>query len=336
MRKYAVYAIGNALVDYEFEVSVSELSRLGVAKGVMTLIEESRHDQLMGELEGKKLKRACGGSAANTLIGISMLGGKAFYSCKVAADEAGDFYFNDLKQNGVDTSLSLRSRDQGKTGKCIVMVTSDADRSMNTFLGITGDVGEADLVPEALTDSEYFYIEGYLASSPSARAAVKKARQLAQQKGVKIAVSLSDPNMVKYFNEGLHEFVAGSVDVLFCNEAEARAFTQTNDAFSAAQELRDYACAFAITRGSHGSLVFDGSQLIEVPATPIQAVDSNGAGDMFAGAFLYGLTQGWSYKQAAQLANYAAGQVVSDFGPRLAESRLTALRDKAKQIAKQK
>ncbi len=336
MRKYAVYAIGNALVDYEFEVSVSELTRLGISKGVMTLIEESRHDELMGELQGKKHKRACGGSAANTLIGLTQLGGKAFYSCKVAADEAGDFYFNDLQKNGVDTSLSLRGRDEGKTGKCIVMVTSDADRSMNTFLGITGDVGETDLVDEALIASEFLYIEGYLASSPSARNAVKKARVLAQKNGVKVAVSLSDPNMVKFFGEGLREFVGDSVDLLFCNEAEARAFTHTNDAIAAAQSLRDCACAFVITRGSHGSLVFDGSQLIEVPATPIHAVDSNGAGDMFAGAFLYALTQGWSYKQAAQLANFAAGQVVSEFGPRLVETRLPALREKAKQIAKLK
>lgn len=334
MRQYQVYALGNALVDYEFEVLVSELSRLGITKGVMTLIEESRHDELMGELQGHKHKRACGGSAANALIGLSQLGAKTFYSCKVAADEAGDFYFDDLRSNGVDTNLSLQTRDEGKTGKCLVMVTPDADRSMNTFLGITGAVGVNDIVETALAKSDYFYIEGYLASSESACAAVQLGKQIAKRNDVKIALSLSDPNMVKYFGKQLHEFVGDSVDLLFCNEAEAMAFTQTADAFAAAEQLRDYAVAFAITRGSHGALVFDGAHMFESASTPVTAVDTNGAGDMFAGAFMYGLSQGWDYRRSAQLANYSAGLVVADFGPRLSGSRLLALKEKAKQIAK--
>lgn len=336
MKRIDVYAIGNALVDYEFEVSVAELERLGISKSVMTLIEESRHDELVGELQGEKHKRACGGSAANSLIGLSQLGGKAFLSCKVASDEAGDFYAADLKQNNIETNLSTLGRDEGKTGKCLVMVTPDADRTMNTFLGITADVGIAELNEPSLLDSKYLYIEGYLASSPSAREAVRVAKKKVAKAGGKVAVSLSDPNMVKFFNDGLKEFVDGGVDMLFCNEAEARAFTGAKDAFGAVEALKDISCSFAITRGANGAVVFDGSQLFEVPCEPVKVVDTLGAGDMFAGAFLYALTHGWNYRSAAELGNYAAGMVVSAFGPRLLPQYLTALRDRAKVLSKAK
>jgi len=336
MSRYDVYAIGNALVDYEFEVSVAELSRLGISKGVMTLIEESRHDQLVGELQGEKHKRACGGSAANTLIGLQQLGGKSFFSCKVADDEPGDFYVQDLKANGVETNLASKPRDSGKTGKCLVMITPDADRTMNTFLGITGDVGPTELNTDALLDSGYLYIEGYLASSPSAREAVALARKEARRRDIPIALSLSDPNMVKYFADGIRAFVADGVDLLFCNEAEAIAYTGAKDVFAAAQLLRDSAVAFVVTRGGHGALAFDGDHFIEVPTEPVTVRDTLGAGDMFAGAFLYARSQAWDFRRACLLANHAAGLVVSEFGPRLADRLLPALREKAKQLAKQK
>lgn len=336
MSRYDVYAIGNALVDYEFEVTVAELARLGISKSVMTLIEEARHDQLVGELQGEKHKRACGGSAANTLIGLQQLGGKSFFTCKVASDEAGDFYFADLKANGVDTNLSNNPRAEGKTGKCLVMITPDADRTMNTFLGITGDVGPAELDRDALLASRYLYIEGYLASSPSAREAVAIARKEARRHNIPIALSLSDPNMVRYFADGLRGFLGDGVDLLFCNEAEAMAFTGTTDAFAAAQKLRDHAVAFVITRGSHGALAFDGDHFVETPTEPVKVRDTLGAGDMFAGAFLYGRCQGWDFRRCSLLANFAAGLVVSEFGPRLASKHLPALKDRAKQLAKQK
>lgn len=333
-KQYDVYAIGNALVDYEFEVPVSELQRLGVQKSVMTLIEESRHDQLVGELHGTKHTRACGGSAANTVIGLTQLGGRAFYSCKVADDEAGDFYFRDLCANKVDTNLALRPRESGKTGKCLVMVTPDADRTMNTFLGITGEVGVRELSADAVASSRMLYIEGYLASSPSAREAVREARRLAQKSRAGVALSLSDPNMVRYFGDGLRDLIGDGVDLLFCNEAEAIAFTGQGDVFSAAQALRQVAGTFAVTRGAHGVLVYDGGHFFEVETEPVKVVDTLGAGDMFAGAFLYGVNRGWDLRLCAQLANYCAGLVVSAFGPRLDAQYLPRVRDKVKQLAK--
>lgn len=160
MTKYDVYAVGNALLDIEFEVSTEILANLGIDKGVMTLLDQENQDKIVSHLAGYDQKRSCGGSAANSLIAISQFGGKAFYSCKVADDEPGKFYTQDLLDCGVATNLEHHEPESGVTGKCLVFVTPDADRTMNTFLGISGQLSEAELVSEVIKDAEYTYIEG--------------------------------------------------------------------------------------------------------------------------------------------------------------------------------
>ncbi|MGB8699832.1 MAG: adenosine kinase, partial [Thermosynechococcaceae cyanobacterium] len=157
MTQYNVYALGNALVDIECEVSPDLLQGLRIDKGVMTLIDEDHHHEILNQLNSHPLKRASGGSAANTVIAVSQFGGKAFYSCKVADDEPGQFYLNDLLANGVDTNLQVHAPEPGVTGKCLVFVTPDADRTMTTFLGISGGLSDAELVPEAIAESAYTY-----------------------------------------------------------------------------------------------------------------------------------------------------------------------------------
>ncbi len=193
MAKYNVYGIGNALVDMEFQVEPEMLQKLKIDKGVMTLMDEAHQTEIMEQLQNFACKKSSGGSAANTMVAISQLGGKSFYSCKVANDETGTFYLQDLKDCGVDTNV--HNGDVGITGKCIVLVTPDADRTMGTFLGISSSLSEQELVTEALIDSEYLYLEGYLVTSPTGKAAGIKARELAQSKGVKTSLSLSDANM---------------------------------------------------------------------------------------------------------------------------------------------
>lgn len=186
--KYDVYGIGNALVDKEFEVTDDFLAAEGIEKGLMTLIDEERHNHLLSSLKqsmGLK-KRAGGGSAANSIVAISQFGGKTFYACKVANDEFGEFYMNDLHAAGVATRLDqVRCASEGKTGKCMVMVTPDAERTMNTYLGITSDFSAAELHYEELKQSNYLYVEGYLVTSDTSRAAVLEARKVAKQHGVK-------------------------------------------------------------------------------------------------------------------------------------------------------
>lgn len=316
MSDYQVYGIGNALVDMEFEVTSEELLRLGVEKGVMTLVDEERQLDLLQRLQRKPTKRASGGSAANTMIAVAQLGGRCFYSCKIAADEPGIFYYQDLIDAGVATNAHAE-REAGHTGKCIVLVSEDAERSMCTHLGITAEFSDKELDPEALRRSEWIYLEGYLSSSGPGRAAAVKARGLAEQHGVKTSLTLSDPNMVTYFGEGLKEMLGDGVDLLFCNESEALKLAGSSSLDDAIRALSRHARTFAVTLGARGSLVHDGKSTEIVPATPTRAIDTNGAGDMFAGAFLYGITRGLSYPAAASLANRAAGRLIQEFGARL-------------------
>ena len=183
------------------------------------------------------------------------------------------------------------------------------------------------LVPEAIESSEFLYIEGYLVTSPSGRAAAVRARETAEAAGVKTALSFSDPGMVEFFKDGLQEMLGRQgVDLLFCNEVEASTWADSDNLEETIAALKQVARSFAITLGARGALVYDGTQLIEIDSHPVQAIDSNGAGDMFAGAFLYALGAGHDHGQAGRFASLAAARIVSRFGPRLSASEHDAVR----------
>lgn len=324
MAKYQVYGIGNALVDMEYEVDAADLGILGIDKGVMTLVDEAQQTAIMSHLKHHSPRRGSGGSAANSVIALSQLGGKAFYSCKVADDELGHFYMDDLIRGGVDTNNHTR-KDQGHTGRCVVLVTPDSDRSMCTFLGVSGALSANELVEDALRDSEWFYTEGYLVTSDAAREASIAAKRIADAAGVKTAISLSDPNMVKFFKAGLLDMIGSGVDLLFANEFEAMGMAGSDDLDAAVAYLKTVSRAFAITRGPEGALIWDGERLIEIPPVKVKAVDTVGAGDMFAGAFLYGLSRGWDFARSGNLAAAAAAKLVSSLGPRISADATQAI-----------
>jgi sugar/nucleoside kinase (ribokinase family) len=316
MKQYHVYGVGNALVDMEFSVDEGFIQRLEIAKGLMTLVDEKRQIELLAHLGHKNGRWSGGGSAANTIFAVSRFGGRAFYSCKVSDDELGDFYVDDLRSAGVDSNIN-GPRCEGETGRCLVMVTPDAERSMNTFLGVTENLSVDELEPAAIAQSEYLYMEGYLVTSETGREAAIAARETAERHGVRTALTFSDPAMVRYFKTGLSQMLGDGVDLLFCNEAEALAWADTADLDRALSELRSLARSFAVTLGGRGAVVYDGRELTSIEPHRVRAVDSNGAGDMFAGAFLYAITHGHPYPVAGKLASLAAARVVSDFGPRL-------------------
>ncbi|MEJ2322567.1 MAG: adenosine kinase, partial [Gammaproteobacteria bacterium] len=203
------------------------------------------------------------------------------------------------------------------TGKCMVMVTPDAERTMNTFLGITADFAEGDLHLEELEQAEYLYIEGYLVTSDLSRAAAIRAREHAARHGVRTAFTFSDPAMVTYFRDGVAEIIGDGVDVLFCNEEEALIFSGAQDLEDAIVFLQPLANRLVVTRGPKGAVIINEEARVEVEVSPVEAVDTNGAGDMFAGAFMYGLTQGYSDRDAGMLASEAAARTVATFGARL-------------------
>jgi len=316
MKKYDIYGMGNALVDMEFEVPDAFLETMGVEKGFMTLVDEERQFELLEYLRSERSVRSGGGSAANTVVANAFFGGKSFYTCLTSNDEMGDFYAQELARAGVGTNLAERRAD-GVTGKCLVMITPDAERTMNTYLGISESLSVEQLCPEALSESEFLYAEGYLVTSPSARPAVVEAMNIARSAGVKTALSFSDPSMVKYFRLGLEEIVGEGVDLLFCNREEALLWGECRTLAKAVTRLRQKARSFVITLGSEGALVFAGDDMHEIDACRVTPLDTNGAGDMFAGAFLYGITHSMSYVQAGEFASLAASKVVTTFGPRL-------------------
>jgi len=327
MAKYNIYGIGNALVDQEFEVTDAFFAENKIEKGLMTLIEEDQQHALLDALTTKfgVKKRAGGGSAANTIFAAQYLGANTFYTCNVANDESGDFYVKDLTAAGIDTNLG-DNRADGVTGKCMVMITPDAERTMNTYLGITANLGREHINEAALKDSEYVYIEGYLVTGDSGRQAAIECKKLAEANNVKTAMTFSDPAMVQFFKDGILEMLGTGVDLLFCNEEEALHIAGTDDFETAKNYLKTIAKSFAVTLGAKGALLFDGENEIQIAPHSIKAVDSNGAGDNFAGAFMYGITNGLSFEDAGKLASKISAEVVSCFGPRLEAERYTEIK----------
>jgi len=327
MKRFKVYGLGAALVDTELRVDDAELGELGVEKGLMTLVEHERRSELLEALDGRlpEAHHASGGSAGNSIIAAALFGGRCFMSCRVANDADGDIYLADLEDAGVSYPPPVHGDET--TGKCLVLVTPDAERSMNTYLGASAGLGVAQLDEDAIAASEFLYIEGYLVTSPTGLAAAVRAREVAEAAGVPVAVSFSDPGMVEHFPDGFRQILGDGVDLVFANDAEARGWTGCSDLEAAAERLRGTAQRFAITCGGDGALCFDGEALHRIPVHAVEAVDSNGAGDMFAGAFLYALTRGEDVPTAGRFASYAAGVVVSQWGPRLPRQQYGTLRD---------
>lgn len=316
--KYDVYGVGNALVDKEFEVDDSFFQTHEIEKGLMTLVSHEQQQQLLTVLKEKfgVKKRAGGGSAANTLYALSQFGGTAYFSCKVASDEPGDFYLDQLGHHNIEVDYE-NLRSDGTTGRCLVMISPDAERTMHTYLGVSETISAAELDFEAAKASEYIYLEGYLVTSPSAMSAIIELKKFAEQNQIKTAMTFSDPSMLEYFKDNVVEVLGSGVDLLFCNEREALLYSGADNLQQACEIMQTKARQFAITRGAEGALLFDGENYIEIAAHQVKAVDTNGAGDMFAGAFMYALTNGRDFETAGKLASLASASVVSSFGPRL-------------------
>jgi sugar/nucleoside kinase (ribokinase family) len=316
-----LYGIGNALVDSEYKVSEAILSQTGFVKGTMTLVDAAERQQLITLLEDTSKitlsKRAGGGSAANTVVTTALLGGSTFYSCKVSNDKTGDFFARDLIDLSVATNLA-EARPAGVTGECISMITPDGERTLVTHLGITQTLSIAEIDATVLASAQFLYIEGYLVTSPSALEAALKTQAIAKQHGVKVALTLSDVGMVENFKTEFNTLFENGIDLVFCNEDEAKLWTGCSDRNQAAQTLGEYAASFAMTLSGDGAIVSGSTgEPVFVPAEMAQALDTTGAGDTFAGGVLYGLTRGATLEDATAQAHLLAKRVVSRFGARL-------------------
>ncbi|MEW6754023.1 MAG: adenosine kinase [Candidatus Latescibacterota bacterium] len=317
-RTYDVYGVGHALVDVQYAVAPEFLPRHGLAKGLMTLIDAERQAEVVRRLGQPPIARASGGSAANTLIGVAGFGGRAYYACLLGQDEWGDFYQEDLARAGVHSSPSNRA--PGRTGQCLILITPDADRTMHTFLGASSGMGPEQIEEGVLAASQYAYLEGYLLSAEAGLAACRRAQELAHRHGVRVALTLSDPSVVTACAPRFAQVVDGGVDLLFCNEDEARAIAGGADTPSAVEHVARLAARACITCGARGAVLCEAGSCTQVPAVPVRALDTTGAGDLFAGGVLYGVTHGYPLLDAGRLGSYAAAQVVAQYGPRLGRS----------------
>lgn len=323
--QYDLCGIGNALVDIEVKATESELAGLGIQKGIMTLIDAPRMIELLSHFGSRVSRRSAGGSAANTVITAAHFGCRTYYNCKVANDDTGHYFISDLCENGVDSPLIKDALSPGYTGTCLVMITPDADRTMATYLGITAELSIADLSVETLTRSRYLYVEGYLMSQDASFEAALHAAYTARNHYVRVAFTFSDLSMVQHFSSRIELFLSHGIDILFCNSTEALAFTHTSDVAHAAKLLSNYSKKGSITLGPEGALVWDGHDQFIVPPVPANAVDTNGAGDCYAGAFLSALLNEHSLESAGHWGCKAASELVTHYGPRLTHRQVIDL-----------
>ena len=323
----SVHGVGNALVDLQVRVDDAFLDSMGLTKGQMMLVDEGvQVDVLRAVASRSGVHRCSGGSAANTVVGVAALGGRASFLGKVAKDELGHFYMDDLHAAGV---LATGLPGDGLTGSVVVLITPDAQRTMLTHLGASSDLGPEDVDAARVAGSRFLYVEGYLLTGERTRAAALRAIDLAVAAGVPVAFTVSDPFVIERHGDLIWELVRGPVDLLFCNEMEARSLTGLDNPIDCAQLVHRHARNVALTLGPAGSILMHENEVIPIEGVPVAAVDTTGAGDMYAAGILHGIAAGLDWKTAGRLASHAAARVVAQLGARLprpfTESELAAL-----------
>ena len=311
---YDVCAIGNALVDVIADASDAFLEENGIAKGGMTLIDATRAAALYEKM-GQGIEMS-GGSAGNTVAGVASFGGRAAYIGKVKNDQLGTIYRHDMRAQGVHFATAP-APDSNPTGRCLILVTPDAQRSMNTYLGAAVELTPEDLEADVLRASQVTYLEGYLFDPPEAKKAFREAARIARASGRKIALTLSDVFCVERHRAEFLDLLSHHVDILFANQNEVLSLYQTQDLDHAIANVRTHVDLSITTRGEKGAILCKGAQTVEVSAAPVaKVVDTTGAGDLFAAGFLYGWTNGKDLAESGHLGALAAAEIISHYGPR--------------------
>jgi sugar/nucleoside kinase (ribokinase family) len=321
-----VVGIGNAIVDVLAKADDAFIQQEKLAKGTMALIDQPQAEALYGKMNAAI--EASGGSAANTIAGVASLGGKAAYIGKVAADELGKVFAHDLRAIGVKYDTTPLAGGPS-TARCLILVTPDAQRTMNTFLGASAEFQPLDIDAALIESGQVTYLEGYLFDRPTAKEAFRQAAAIAHKAGRKVSLTLSDPFCVGRHRADFRDLIRGHVDILFANESEICSLYETEDFEKAATAVREEAEIAVLTRSEKGAEVITAKDRVKVPAAPVaKVVDTTGAGDLFAAGFLYGFTHGKDLAHCAKLGALAAAEIISHFGAR-PEAKLADLAAKA-------
>ncbi|MFC1635882.1 adenosine kinase [Planctomycetota bacterium] len=318
-----VYALGNALVDIQVKVEDSLLTELDLEKGNRYPTERGRQEEILRRLLGSdnldsarktgKLQTAAGGSAANTMYGISQLGGRAGFCGKIANDGLGALYAQHMRQS----RIAFKERTgQGMTGTCVVLISDDAQRTMLTCLGVSGEIDYEDIDEELLRHSRYIYLEGYLFESECAARTMLRSVSVARKNGVKIALTASDAGCVDRHRDMLIQLIQNDVDLLFANAREARALSGADDNEAVLKVLSGWCESVAVTNGDCGSLVSFNGEVTKIAPYRVSALDTTGAGDAYAAGLLCGIVNGRTVRESGAIASLYSARVATQVGPR--------------------
>ena len=318
MKKYDVFGIGNALVDCVCMVDDSFLIENNIEKGLMTLVDDKKQKSIIDKIKNVKPFIQSGGSVPNSIYTLSQLGGLGYLSILVSDDKFGNIYINDLINSGVYTGGEEYTIGDGMTGTCLVLTTPDAERTMNTCLAVSAKFSKKNINFDDLLLSKYLYIEGYLVTSELAMKAIHDSIAFSKENNIKVALTFSDLSMVKYFKKNFNSILKNRIDILFCNEEEALTFSFKDNLEDSYKFLLNFSDIVIITRGYKGSIIVNNSnEIIKIKSHKVNALDTVGAGDTFAGGFLYGINNGLNLKQSGNLASALSSKVVTKLGPRL-------------------
>jgi sugar/nucleoside kinase (ribokinase family) len=322
-KRFDVVGIGNALVDVLAPVEEDFLGRMGVERGIMTLIDTARAVELYAAMPPSR--EVSGGSAANTIAGLAQLGARTAYVGKVKDDQLGRIFAHDLRAQGAAYETPLAPPDHAdETGRCLVMVSGDGERSMSTYLGVSEFLGPGDVDEAQMRDAAWIFLEGYRFDGPDSHAAFDKAIRAAKAAGGRVAVTLSDPFCVERHRAAFRRMVRDEADMLVANEHELRSLYETSDLETAMKVAEAEIAITACTVGAGGVHVLADGARVHAPAVGTEVVDATGAGDLFAAGFLSGALAGTDWLAAARMGNIAAAEVISHIGAR-PEANLKAL-----------
>ena len=315
MKKYQIVGIGNAIVDVFTQSDEAFLAKMGIEKGIMQLVERERGELLYAAMNDRV--QAPGGSVANSLAGLGNLGLKTAFIGRVHDDALGRFYAKGMAEDGTDFVNPPVQGGELPTSRSMIFVSKDGERSMNTYLGISSELGPQDVSDEVAGDTDYLFLEGYLYDKPKGKEAFERAAKLCQKTGGKAGIALSDPFCVDRHRDDFRKLVENHVDILFANEDEIKSLYQVKSFEEAAAAVNDKCEIAVLTRSEKGAVVLSNGEQIVVSAAPVtKVIDTTGAGDQFAAGFLYGFTEKMPLEKCGKLGAAAAAEVIGHIGPR--------------------
>ena len=328
MKKILICGIGNALVDSEYQVSEEDILKLNLTKGCMELNDRENHINLSSRLRETHgtVKMMPGGSVANSLFTLSQFNADVSFIGRVSNDTSGDAFIDSLRKTGV--KVNIKQVDNGITGECLVLITPDHERTMYTHLGVSSELSIEDVDQAVIKDSEYLLVEGYLVTSEETKNVASYSLDIATVHGVKKIITLSDPNVVKFFRDNILELLDKSFDMIFCNKQEALNISMSNNINDAIDFLKKYAHEIIITSGEDGAYVTIGDEKAHEMPDRVKPIDLTGAGDMFLAAYIFAKVSNKMLTERIKFANICSGNVIQRYGAKLDNQDYSKLLEK--------